>query len=55
VGQAENIEVAHRFMETYAVGDPEGFVEGLLRVDPGSAGPAPPAPASSAARSPGRP
>jgi predicted ester cyclase len=26
VGQAENIEVARRFMETYAVGDPEGFV-----------------------------
>ncbi|HEY8801858.1 MAG TPA: ester cyclase [Candidatus Dormibacteraeota bacterium] len=26
MGQAENIEVARRFMETYAVGDPEGFV-----------------------------
>jgi predicted ester cyclase len=26
VGQAENIEAARRFMETYAVGDPEGFV-----------------------------
>lgn len=24
--QAENIHVARRFMETYAVGDPEGFV-----------------------------
>jgi hypothetical protein len=26
VGQAENLETARRFMETYAVGDPEGFV-----------------------------
>ena len=26
MGQAENIETARRFMETYAVGDPEGFV-----------------------------